>query len=96
MISDFVAGISIFDNRSLMRPAGYVGPYQDYGTSLYSGTRRQDFFALPGGSTRQPAFRFFVTHLRLLIRLITATNNAEPIIDQMIGKLSPPILTKKR
>jgi len=32
---------------------------------------------------------------RPVIRLITATNNADPIIDQMIGKFSPPMLNKK-
>ena len=30
------------------------------------------------------------------MRLITATNNADPIIDQTIGKLSLPMCTKKR
>jgi hypothetical protein len=30
-----------------------------------------------------------------VIKLITATNNADPMIDQMIGKFSPPMLKKK-
>jgi len=34
-------------------------------------------------------------NLRPEIKLITATNNADPMIDQMIGKFSPPMLKKK-